>query len=59
VAYVIQWFLFAGLALAAPIVMARADAGRPTGEIDDETPAPTPEQARQARLADRYGRARR
>lgn len=57
-AYVIQWFLFAGLAVAAPIVMARAEAGRPTGEIDDEAPAPTPEQAREARLADRYGRAR-
>jgi cytochrome oxidase assembly protein ShyY1 len=59
-AYVIQWFLFAGLAVAAPIVMARAEVGRPTGEIDDEAaPTPTPEQARQARLADRYGRARR
>jgi cytochrome oxidase assembly protein ShyY1 len=56
-AYVIQWFLFAGLALAAPIVMARAEAGHPTGEIDDEAPTTqTPEQARQARLDDRYGR---
>ena len=59
VAYVIQWFLFAALAVAAPNVMARAEAGRPTGEIDDEAPTPTPEQARQARLADRYGRPRR
>jgi cytochrome oxidase assembly protein ShyY1 len=59
VAYVIQWFLFAGLAVAAPIVIARAEAGRPSGEIDDEAATSAPEQARQARLADRYGRPRR
>ena len=66
-AYVVQWFLFAVLALAAPVVMARADAGRPTGELDDEAPqrsdrAPhllSEEEARAARLADRYGRSRR
>lgn len=61
-AYVVQWFLFAALALAAPIVMARADAGRPAGELDDEPSAPaptTPVEQRAARLADRYGRSRR
>lgn len=62
-AYVIQWFLFAALALAAPLAMARAEAGHPTGELDDEADddasPPTPEQARAARLADRYGRTRR
>jgi len=60
-AYVIQWFLFAALALAAPFAMARAEAGHPTGELDDEdedAPAPTPEEERAAKLADRYGRAR-
>jgi cytochrome oxidase assembly protein ShyY1 len=62
-AYVIQWFLFAALAVAAPFVMARAEAGHPTGELDDEpdpdAAPPTPEEARAARLADRYGRSRR
>jgi len=60
-AYVIQWFLFAGLALAAPIIMARAEAGHSTREIDDEDePAPpTADEARAAMLADRYGRPRR
>jgi cytochrome oxidase assembly protein ShyY1 len=57
-AYVIQWFLFAGLALAAPVVMARAEAGRPTGELGEEE-TPTPQEARAAKLADRYGRAHR
>jgi cytochrome oxidase assembly protein ShyY1 len=60
-AYVIQWFLFSALALAAPFAMARAEAGHPTGELDDEdedTPAPTPAEERAAKLADRYGRAR-
>lgn len=69
-AYVIQWFLFAALALAAPFAMARAEAGHPTGELDDEdaedteggdadAPEPTPAEVRAAKLADRYGRARR
>jgi cytochrome oxidase assembly protein ShyY1 len=68
-AYVIQWFLFAALALAAPVAMARAEAGHPTGELDDDdadgnaetehAPEPTPQEARAARLADRYGRVRR
>lgn len=55
VAYIIQWYLFAILALAAPIVMARAEHRREVRELDDEAPA-TPEDARAARLADRYGR---
>jgi len=66
-AYVVQWFLFAALALAAPFVMARAEAGHPSGELgedDEPTPQkaraePTPDQARAAKLADRYGRSRR
>ncbi len=61
-AYVIQWFLFAALALAAPVIMARAEAGHSTREIDEEDePAapPTAEQARAAMLADRYGRPHR
>jgi cytochrome oxidase assembly protein ShyY1 len=58
-AYVIQWFLFAALALAAPIVMARAEGRREPGELDDEAPVVTPEDAKAARLADRYGRTAR
>ena len=67
-AYVIQWFLFAVLALAAPVVMARAEAGDSSREIDDEldepapgpgTPEQTADEARAAMLADRYGRPRR
>jgi cytochrome oxidase assembly protein ShyY1 len=54
-AYVIQWYLFALLALAAPIVMARAERRRVTGELDEEVPI-TPTDAKAARLADRYGR---
>ncbi len=54
-AYVIQWFLFAALALAAPIVMARAERRRISSELDDEAPI-TPADAKAARLADRYGR---
>jgi cytochrome oxidase assembly protein ShyY1 len=63
-AYIIQWYLFAGLAVAAPYFMARADARHDTstegtGEFGDE-PAPlAPEDARSARLADRYDRPRR
>jgi cytochrome oxidase assembly protein ShyY1 len=58
-AYIVQWYLFAARALAAPFAMARAETReRHTGEIDD-APAPevlSPEQARAAKLADRYGR---
>ena len=72
-AYIVQWYLFALLALAAPLVMARADSRRdtPTTASLDEfadpdlvvSPAQTLEDrvaaARQARLADRYGSVRR
>jgi cytochrome oxidase assembly protein ShyY1 len=57
-AYIIQWYLFAGLALAAPFVMARAERkrdGAEDEEIDDIVDA-TPEEVRAAKLADRYGR---
>ena len=81
-AYVIQWYLFAALALAAPVVMARSETKqRRTGDIDPDhdprddaneahddgtdVPAPEPvtapdpevgaEEARAAKLADRYG----
>jgi cytochrome oxidase assembly protein ShyY1 len=39
-AYVVQWYLFALLALAAPLVMARAEAGAPEGAGDDLAGAP-------------------
>jgi cytochrome oxidase assembly protein ShyY1 len=55
-AYVIQWYLFAVLALAAPIVMARAERRRVSAELDDEAAPITPADAKAARLADRYGR---
>ena len=55
-AYVIQWYLFAALALAAPIVMARAERRRVSAELDDEAAPITPADAKAARLADRYGR---
>ena len=67
-AYVIQWFLFALLALAAPLVMARTDSRRPDHEDANAArgfeefaqPAPPPaDDERAARLADRYGATRR
>jgi cytochrome oxidase assembly protein ShyY1 len=64
-AYVIQWYLFAILALAAPFAMARADSKHDReDQIDDEQVAPEaltdPSAAdlRAAKLADRYGRVR-
>lgn len=56
-AYIIQWYLFALLALAAPFAMIRADRrereatqpAQPQAELTDE-------QRRLAKLADRYGR---
>jgi cytochrome oxidase assembly protein ShyY1 len=64
-AYVIQWYLFAILALAAPFAMARAESKHERDEqIDDETVTPDalaePSAAdlRAAKLADRYGRVR-
>lgn len=60
VAYIIQWYLFALLALAAPFAVARAETRShhdDDREVDDVAPAPqTPAEARAARLADRYGR---
>jgi cytochrome oxidase assembly protein ShyY1 len=67
-AYVVQWYLFAALALAAPFAMARAETRtRRTGDIDelaDGFPEPEPdaqptaEELRAAKLVDRYGHAR-
>ncbi len=64
-AYVIQWYLFALLALAAPIVMARAETRTTSGsapDFDVDEPVtrvaapPTEDDRRASRLADRYGR---
>jgi len=63
-AYVIQWYLFAALALAAPFAMARAETRQRRAAIDFDLvsdPAydpvePSAEQRRAAKLADRYGR---
>lgn len=62
-AYVIQWYLFALLALAAPLAMARAESRqRPTADFDTPAPEPepvverSPDEIRAAKLADRYGR---
>src|SRR3954454_3848568 len=63
-AYVIQWYLFAALAVAAPFAMARAETRQRSVRIDFDTasdPDADPEelaaeQRRAARLADRYGR---
>jgi cytochrome oxidase assembly protein ShyY1 len=63
-AYVIQWYLFAILALAAPFAMARAETKiRRTEDIDAAVPEtvparPSAEDLRAAKLADRYGHAR-
>jgi cytochrome oxidase assembly protein ShyY1 len=54
-AYVVQWYLFALLALAAPFAMARAE-GRELRAAGVRATPRTPEEARAARLADRYGR---
>lgn len=57
-AYIIQWYLFAILALAAPFAMVRADRReREASEGTSDQPTPqTDEQRRKAKLADRYGR---
>ena len=60
-AYVIQWFLFAALALAAPVVMV-ARRGRPLVASDRRRAVESirdlsADEARAAKLADRYGRA--
>jgi cytochrome oxidase assembly protein ShyY1 len=63
-AYIIQWYLFALLALAAPFAMIRADrkqreADEPPEQLEPQVrqPPPSDEQRRAAKLADRYGRA--
>ena len=57
VAYVIQWYLFAALALAAPFVVARAETrGHDGRELGQEHQPVSADEARAARLADRYGR---
>ncbi len=68
-AYIVQWYLFAALALSAPLIMARADSRRPEDLTEKESldeflaepiPARNPETiAREAKLADRYGAVRR
>jgi cytochrome oxidase assembly protein ShyY1 len=63
-AYVIQWYLFAALALAAPFAMARAETKQRRVHIDfdvaSDPDASTADRAaaqrRAERLADRYGR---
>lgn len=68
IAYIIQWYLFALLALAAPIAMARSEtrhreqhefdevAAARAGAATTPRPEPTAEDVRAAKLADRYGR---
>jgi cytochrome oxidase assembly protein ShyY1 len=57
-AYIIQWYLFAILALAAPIVMARSERRErePDDVSVDTAPSLSDEQRRAAKLSDRYGR---
>ena len=55
-AYVIQWYLFAALALAAPFAMIRADRKRAPTELGEQVPVDAPT-AIESKLADRYGRA--
>jgi cytochrome oxidase assembly protein ShyY1 len=63
-AYIIQWYLFALLALAAPIAMVRAETRQRDDRDFDEILGPAAErtagqlaQDRAAKLADRYGRS--
>ena len=59
-AYIVQWYLFAALALAAPFAMMRAErrerGADEAAEPDAPAPEPTDEERRAAKLADRYGR---
>jgi cytochrome oxidase assembly protein ShyY1 len=56
-AYIIQWYLFALLALAAPFAMVRADRREREAAAPQEPAAPQSDaQRRAAKLADRYGR---
>jgi cytochrome oxidase assembly protein ShyY1 len=69
-AYIIQWYLFALLALAAPVVMARAEqreqhqddqahADIATDAVPTDHAEQTESERRAAKLADRYGRTAR
>jgi cytochrome oxidase assembly protein ShyY1 len=58
IAYIVQWFVFAGLALAAPLVMVRAEQRRESGELGARTGQASDADDVAARLADRYGRPR-
>ncbi len=58
IAYIIQWYLFAALAIAAPLVMARAEQRRETHELGEQTQPASDAEIVAARLADRYGRPR-
>jgi cytochrome oxidase assembly protein ShyY1 len=55
-AYVIQWYLFAGLALAAPFAMIRADRKRAPTELGAQPVIEEPRTPVEDKLADRYGR---
>ena len=60
-AYIIQWYLFALLALAAPFAMVRADRREreASGAPPESEPPRTDAERRAAKLADRYGRTAR
>jgi cytochrome oxidase assembly protein ShyY1 len=54
-AYIVQWYLFAALALAAPFAMVRAERrDRTAAGAEPERPQ-TEEERRSAKLTDRYG----
>ncbi len=57
-AYIIQWYLFAALALAAPFAMSRAER-RERDAATVDAAGESVAQERAAKLADRYGRAAR
>ena len=56
-AYIVQWYLFALLALAAPFAMVRADRKERTALEPGPDEQLTEQERRAAKLADRYGRA--
>jgi cytochrome oxidase assembly protein ShyY1 len=60
-AYIVQWYLFALLALAAPFAMVRAETrhrdSRDFDQAAESRPGDAAQDERAAKLADRYGRA--
>jgi cytochrome oxidase assembly protein ShyY1 len=54
-AYIVQWYLFAALALAAPFAMARAERRERAATEPEVGHVQTEEERRAAKLADRYG----